>query len=67
MAKGPRATATDKLADPTDPPHRNELLDNDGLVNSTKVQDAVEELLARKPHLAARRPRRDVGQGAWPQ
>ncbi len=61
------AAATGKLADATDLPFSDDLLDEDGLVDSEKVQDAVEDLLARKPHLAARRPRGDVGQGARPE
>lgn len=55
------------LADPTDLPVTDDLLDEDGLVDSAKVQAAVDVLLARKPHLAARRPRGDVGQGARPE
>jgi hypothetical protein len=31
-------------------------LDDDGLPDEAKVADAIEELLARKPHLASRRP-----------
>ncbi len=56
--------ATGRLADPTDLPFTEELLDDDGLVDETKVRTAVEDLIKRKPHLAARRPTGDVGQGA---
>lgn len=31
------------------------------------MRDAVDDLIAHKPHLAARRPRGDVGQGARPK
>ncbi len=58
---------TGKLADPTDLPFTEDLLDDHGLVDDTKVQEAVEDLIKRKPHLAARRPTGDVGQGARPE
>ena len=61
------AALTGKLADPTDLPYDEALLDEDGYVDETKVQAAVDELVKRKPHLAARRPRGDVGQGARPE
>lgn len=55
-----RVTATGRLADPTDlvMPDDADPLDADA------VTAAVEELLERKPHLASRKPRGDVGQGA---
>ncbi len=62
-----QAALTGKLADPTDLPFTEDLLDDDGLVDDTKVQAAVEDLIKRKPHLAARRPTGDVGQGARPE
>ncbi len=62
-----QAALTGKLADPTDLPFSGELLDDDGLVDEAKVRAAVDDLLARKPHLAARRPTGDVGQGARPE
>lgn len=54
-----RVTATARLADPTDltMPEDADPLDAD------TVTAAVDELLARKPHLASRRPVGDVGQG----
>ena len=61
------AALTGKLADPTDLPYDEALLDEDGYVDEAKVQAAVDELVKRKPHLAARRPRGDVGQGARPE
>ncbi len=62
-----QAALTGKLADPTDLPFTEDLFDDDGLVDDTKVQAAVEDLIKRKPHLAARRPSGDVGQGARPE
>ena len=62
-----QAALTGKLADPTDLPFSDDLLDEDGHVDEQKVQAAVDELVKRKPHLAARRPRGDVGQGARPE
>lgn len=55
-----RVAATGRLADPTDlaMPEDADPLDVDA------VAAAVDELLTRKPHLASRRPRGDVGQGA---
>ncbi len=62
-----QAALTGKLADPTDLPFTDELLDDDGLVDEAKVRAAVDALIVRKPHLAARRPSGDVGQGARPE
>lgn len=50
--------ATGKLADPTDLPFSPDHLDD-----PETLAAAVEELLVRKPHLAARRPSGDIGQG----
>jgi hypothetical protein len=51
--------ATGRLADPDDLPYKGAHLDDpDALAAS------VDELLARKPHLASRKPSGDVGQGA---
>lgn len=54
-----RVAATGRLADPTDlpMPEGADPLDPDA------VTAAVDELLARKPHLASRVPRGDVGAG----
>lgn len=57
------AAATGKLADATDLPFDVELLDEDGMVDPDKVYAAVTALLARKPHLASRRPTGSVEQG----
>ncbi len=59
-----QAALTSKLADPTDLPFDDDLLDDDGLVDEDKVRVAVDALIKRKPHLAARRPTGNVGQGA---
>ena len=50
--------ATGRLADPTDLP-----FDEGHLDDPDALAAAVEELLDRKPHLAARRPSGDIGQG----
>lgn len=55
-------TATGRLADPTDLPFDEQHLDDIELLTA-----AVDDLLARKPHLASRRPAGDVGQGARPE
>ncbi len=62
-----QAALTGKLADPTDLPFTDDLLDEDGLVDEDKVRAAVDALIERKPHLAARRPTGNVGQGARPE
>ncbi|MFQ2875105.1 hypothetical protein ACLILY_07115 [Mycobacterium sp. MS3] len=51
--------ATGQLADPTDLP-----FDADHLDDPDKLASAITDLLARKPHLANRRPMGDIGQGA---
>lgn len=53
--------ATGKLADPTDLP-----FDEDHLAEGDNLVTAIDDLLARKPHLAARKPVGDIGQGATP-
>lgn len=50
--------ATGKLADPTDLPFDAEHLDDPDVLAA-----AVDDLLARKPHLATRKPGGDIGQG----
>ncbi len=54
-----RIAATGRLADPTDLAYDPALLDDEGAFSG-----ALEDLLARKPHLASRRPAGDVDQGA---
>ena len=51
-------TATGRLADPTDLP-----FDDAHLEDADALNAAIDDLLERKPHLASRRPRGDVGQG----
>lgn len=51
--------ATGRLADPTDLPY-----DEEHLTDEAKLAAAIDQLVQRKPHLASRRPRGDVGQGA---
>jgi hypothetical protein len=53
--------ATGKLADPTDLEFTEEHLDDPAALSA-----AVDDLLARKPHLASRRPIGEIGQGASP-
>lgn len=53
--------ATGRLADPTDLE-----FDPDHLEDQDALTDALDDLLARKPHLAARRPHGSIGQGAQP-
>jgi hypothetical protein len=50
--------ATGRLADPTDLDYDDEHLDD-----PDKLTEAIDDLLARKPHLATRRPVGDIGQG----
>lgn len=58
------ARATGRMADPTDLPPSDALLDGDGMPDPSKVDAAITALLGAKPHLASRKPRGDVGQGA---
>ncbi len=51
-------SATGRLADATDLP-----FDESHLDDADALTDAIDALLERKPHLAARRARGDVGQG----
>lgn len=51
--------ATGRLADPSDLAFDEAHLDDEEALTA-----ALDELLDRKPHLASRRPRGDVGQGA---
>lgn len=58
------AAQTGRLADPTDLPVTDDLLDEDGMPDPAKVDEAVSRLIEAKPHLASTKPRGDVGQGA---
>lgn len=51
-------TATGRLADPTDLP-----FDENHLEDPEALTAAIDDLLARKSHLASRRPSGDIGQG----
>jgi hypothetical protein len=51
--------ATERLADPTDLEFNEDHLDD-----SDALAAALDDLLARKPHLASRRPTGEIGQGA---
>lgn len=53
--------ATGRLADPDDLP-----FDEAHLADTTALAAAIDDLLARKPHMAARKPVGDIGQGATP-
>ena len=53
--------ATGRLADPTDLEFNEDHLDDPDALAA-----AVDDLLARKPHLASRRPTGEIGQGATP-
>ena len=53
--------ATGRLADPTDLAYSEE-----HLADPYALAAAIDELLARKPHLASRRPSGEIGQGAAP-
>jgi hypothetical protein len=57
------AASTGRLADPSDLPVTDDLMDDGGFPDAEKVTAAVADLLERKPHLAATRPVGDVGQG----
>lgn len=51
--------ATGRLADPTDLP-----FDENHLEDVSILDAAIDQILAKKPHLASRRPSGDIGQGA---
>lgn len=54
-----RVEATGRLADPTDLE-----FSDDHLNDADKLTQAIDELLTRKPHLAARKPSGNIGQGS---
>ena len=57
-----RVAATGRLADPSDLP-----FDADALDDLPAMEAAIDALIAAKPHLAARTPRGDIGQGITTQ
>lgn len=56
-----------RLIDPDDLAFTEEFFDDDGLVDSDRVTAAIDTLIKRKPHLAARRPNAPIAQGAQPE
>lgn len=61
------AGQTGRLADPTDLPVSDDLMDDDGIPDTDKITEAIDELLKKKPHLASTRPKvSDIGQGPRP-
>lgn len=61
------AAADGRLVDPDDLAFTEDLLTEDGTVDADKVAAAIDALIARKPHLAARRPTTPIPQGAQPE
>lgn len=59
--------ADGRLIDADDLAFDAAFLDDDGLVDSDRVVAAIESLIDRKPHLAARRPTGPIAQGAMPE
>jgi len=55
-----------RLIDADDLAFDAQFLDDDGLVDAEKVTAAIDSLVERKPHLAARRPSSEIPQGAQP-
>lgn len=53
---------TGRLADPSDLP-----FDQSHIDDPAALEAAIEELIKNKPHLASRKPRGDIGQGASTQ
>lgn len=52
------------LFDPSDLSYDEKTMsDDDGFPDSEKIKEAAQELVSKKPHLAPRRPRGDIGQG----
>ena len=60
-------TGEGRLHDPADLPWSDDYLDDDGLVDTAKVRAAIDQLVERKPYLAARRPVEPIAQGARPE
>ncbi|GIM69156.1 hypothetical protein Pve01_91180 [Planomonospora venezuelensis] len=61
------AGQTGRLADPTDLPVTDDLMDDDGMPDSEKIGEAIHDLLKSKPHLSSTRPKvTDIGQGPRP-
>lgn len=56
-----------RLIDPDDLTFDETYLDDDGLLDTSKVTAAIDALIERKPYLAARRPIKPIAQGARPE
>lgn len=56
-----------RLIDAEDLAFDEQFLDDEGLVDRDRVIAAIESLIERKPHLAARRPSTTIAQGAQPE
>lgn len=52
-----------RLVEPGELGYGDHLLDDDGLVDLTKVTAAIDELLQSKPYLATQRPLQPIAQG----
>lgn len=52
-----------RLVEPSELGFGEHLLDDDGLVDQTKVTAAIDELLTAKPYLASNRPLQPIAQG----
>lgn len=61
------AAGDGRLIDPDDLAFDEQFLDEEGLVDSERVRAAIDSLMERKPHLAARRPSSSLTQGAQPE
>lgn len=57
------AASDGRLIDPDDLAFSDDMLTDEGMIDRDKVAEAITDLLARKPHLAARRPTRPLPQG----
>lgn len=61
------ARADGRLIDADDLAFDVAFIDDDGMVDSDRVVTAIDALVERKPHLAARRPDGPIPQGARPE
>ena len=61
------AASDGRLIDPDDLAFDEQFLDEEGLVDADRVRVAIDSLVERKPHLAARRPSSSITQGAQPE
>jgi hypothetical protein len=61
------AAADGRLVEPDLLELSDDLLDDDGFIDRTKVATAIDDLLKAKPYLSARRPITPIVQGVQPQ